>query len=703
MAQSYRVGIDVGGTFTDIVFLGDDGTIFTKKVPSTPEDYSRAIVAGLQEVFAEREFGGAAVEEAIHGATVATNAIIEHKGAKTGLITTKGFRDVLEIRRLRMPRLYDMDWEKPPPLVERYLRREVSERINYRGEVIRPLDVAEAHAAVQRLLSYGVESIAVCFINAYANPEHEQKVAAIIQAQSPNMCFCLSSDILPEVKEYERTSTTVINAYVRPVVEGYLKSLEEALLAIGIRAPLLIMQSNGGVMMAAAARERPIHIIESGPAAGVMGSLHLGQRIGYENLITFDMGGTTAKASIVENGELTRSSEYEVGGGIHIGHRLLKGGGYLLRVPAIDLAEVGAGGGSIAWIDQGRSLQVGPRSAGAVPGPVCYDAGGQEPTVTDANVVLGYLNPDYLVGGSLRLNASKAYRAIEEGIAQPLGLGTAEAAYGIHVIANANMIRAVRNVSTERGRDPRDFTLFAFGGSGPVHAADMARRLEIAKVLVPPAPGLFSSFGLLFSEVEHHFVHTYWRDIGELDLADLNRRLAGLEEDGRATLRAEGYPDHQVEIRRFGDMRYAGQNFELTIPAPARQITPQDLDLLKESFAQEHQRTYGYRSDEERVQIVNLRLTARGISPQSRVPGQIRLGKDGAGGPGAPHQRRAYFGPEHRWRDTPVVGRQDLAGGLHAGPLIVEEYDATTVVAPGCRASLDQWGNIAIEIGEARS
>ncbi len=408
MAGSFRAGIDIGGTFTDIVLLADSGERYTRKVPSSVDDYARAIIDGLAALLAEIGAEPGAIAELLHGTTVASNAILEHKGASTGLITTKGFRDVLEIRNLRMPRLYDMSWTKPPPLVERRLRVEVDERVNAQGGIDRPLDPASVERAVRFLIGEGVEAIAVCLLHSYLNPAHEFRVKEIAARLAPGIALSVSAEVLPVINEYERGSTAVINAYVRPVVERYLSRLGGGLRRAGVASPLLLMQSNGGLTTAEAAAATPMHIIESGPAAGVVGVQALARRIGIEKAISFDMGGTTAKASLIENGEFTRATEYQVGAGIVLGSRLLSGAGYTLKVPAIDLAEVGAGGGSILWIDSGGALQVGPHSAGAVPGPVCYGQGGAEPTVTDANVVLGYLNPAHLVGGALRLDADKA-------------------------------------------------------------------------------------------------------------------------------------------------------------------------------------------------------------------------------------------------------------------------------------------------------
>jgi N-methylhydantoinase A len=691
----YRVGIDIGGTFTDIVFLDAEGRLHTKKISSSVDDYARAILEGLGEVFRERGLAGGDVTEVLHGTTVASNAILELKGARTGLITTKGFRDVLEIRRIRMPRLYDLKWEKPVPLVERHLRAEVDERVNARGEVQRPLDPAEVERVLERLLGEGIEALAVCLIHSYANPVHEEQIRDIVARRAPALLTSVSVEVLPEIREYERTSTTVINAYVMPIVRRYLATLRTGLDDGGVKAPLLIMQSNGGLMTDAAAAARPTHIIESGPAAGVVGAQGLARRVGLGKIITFDMGGTTAKASIVEDGEVSRATEYQVGGGIMTGSRLLTGAGYLLRVPAIDLAEVGAGGGSLVWIDPGGALQVGPRSAGASPGPLCYDQGGSEPTVTDANLILGYLNPGQLAGGAVKLNAPRARQVFEDKVARPLGLPLAEAAYGAHLIAASNMMRAIRAVSSERGRDPREYALFAFGGNGPLFAAGMAQQLEIRRVVVPPAPGLFSSFGLLYADVEHHYVRTWRRLTDEVDPAALSDVFRRMEREAAQQLAAEGFSGAAVRIRRLADCRYHGQSFELTVPVAGNGVGVGTVARLAEAFGQEHERTYGHRAGpEEPVEIVSLRVVAQGIPDRPRVPERLRLDRPGTGGGAA--SRRVYFG-DLGWRETPVLDRPDLAEP-RVGPCIVEEYDATCVVPPGARAALDASGNIVVEL-----
>jgi N-methylhydantoinase A len=693
----FRVGVDIGGTFTDIVFLEASGRLHTKKVSSSVDDYARAIVDGLREVFRDTGITGADLAEVLHGTTVASNAVLEQKGARTGLITTRGFRDVLEIRRLRMPRLYDLTWEKPPPLVERALRQEVTERIDAQGAVQTPLDLGEVEQALAQLRGEGVTALAVCLINSYANPVHEEQIKAVVSRQAPELVACYSVEVLPEIREYERTSTTVINAYVMPIVRRYLATLRAGLDDAGVKTPLLIMQSNGGLMTDAAAAAHPIHIIESGPAAGVVGAQALARRIGLGKLITFDMGGTTAKASIVEDGEVTRAAEYQVGGGIMHGSRLLTGAGYLLRVPAIDLAEVGAGGGSLVWIDPGGALQVGPRSAGASPGPLCYDLGGNEPTITDANVILGYLNPTRLAGGAVKLNAARAHEVFEEKVARPLGMPLVEAAHGAHLIAASNMMRAIRAVSSERGRDPREYALFAFGGNGPLFAAGIAEQLEMRRIVVPPAPGLFSSFGLLYADVEHHYVRTWRRLVREADPAGLGALLHRMEAGARAQLDGEGFPDDHVRLRRSADCRYQGQSFELTVPVADGPIGTATLAALAEAFGQEHERTYGHRAGaEEPVEIVSLRVIAQGVSDRPRVPETIRIDRPGGGDR---PMRRVYFGPGLGWRETPILDRPALATP-RVGPCIIEEYDATCVVPPGARATLDGDGNIAIELGQ---
>src|SRR5579872_3573395 len=675
MPVSFRAGVDIVGTFTNIVLLGEGGERYTKKVSSTVDDYARAIVDGLSGLL--DEIGGGRIVELLHGTTVASNAILEHKGAKTGLITTRGFRDVLEIRNLRMPRLYDMSWTKPPPLVERRLRVEVDERINARGEIETPLDEASVEKATRFLVAEGVEAIAICLLHSYLNPAHEARVKEIVAALAPGVTLCTSSEVLPVINEYERSSTTVINAYVRPIVERYLTRLIGEAQRIGIDAPLLLMQSNGGLTTAKAAAVTPMHIIESGPAAGVVGVQALCRRIGIGKAISFDMGGTTAKASLIEDGEVTRAAEYQVGAGIVLGSRLLSGAGYTLKVPAIDLAEIGAGGGSILWIDAGGALQVGPMSAGASPGPVAYGRGGTEPTITDANLVLGYLNPGHLVGGALKLNAEKARAAIAEKIGVPLGMSVEDAAHGAHLIAASNMIRAIKAVSSERGRDPREYALVAFGGNGPIFAAGMAQELGIGRVLIPPSAGVFSSFGLLYAEVEYYFTRTRKVLLRAAAPEEVQDIIGGLEAEARARLTEDGFGPDRIEIRRSASLHYQGQSFELRVPLAPGRLDRVALAALEEAFGAEHERTYGHRAGAaEPVELVSLELIGRGQPDQPRgvAAAAASLAPDI---PIIDPMRRAYFGPGKGWLDARIVNRSTLKVP-HPGPCIVEEYYDTT-------------------------
>jgi N-methylhydantoinase A len=691
-----RIGADIGGTFTDIVALFDDGRTVTRKVPSTPDDYSRGILAGIESILKETGLTGESVREVVHATTVATNAILSRSGAKTGLITTKGFRDILEIRRLRVPEQYNLRWEKPKPLVDRYLRLEVAERVRADGSVMTPLSEGDVRAAIERLKHYGVEAVAVCLINSYTNPSHELRVGELLR-KAGSWEASLSCEVLPEIKEYERTSTTVINAYVMPTAKKYLSRLEEKLRGHGIEGPLLVMQSGGGVMSVAAALRRPVYIVESGPAAGVIAAADLGGRSGYRNLITLDMGGTTAKASIIEDGRVQRSSEYEVGGGISLSSRLMGGGGYLLKVPAIDLAEIGAGGGSVVWIDRGGAVQVGPVSAGADPGPVSYDLGGQEPTVTDSNLLLGYLNPEALAGGAIRLNGQKARKVFQDKVAKPLGLDLLRAAYGVYEIANARMIRAVRAVSSERGRDPTDFAMIAFGGNGPVHAAQMAKTLGIGRVIVPPSPGLFSAFGLLRSEMTCHRSRTILTRTDRIADEKLKEEFKALQSAAREELGSDGAG---TAAAWTADLRYVGQSYELNVSVPDGPLSGLGA-YLRGRFEEEHERTYGHRAESDPVEIVNLRVAVSVLREDVSGGVKERIGEGeqrSRGEQERAYEREAYFGPERGLTKTPVIGRDALGSRPMEGPLIVEEYDATTVVPPGCTAALDTQGNIVIGV-----
>ena len=693
------IGFDVGGTFTDIVAIGNNGRLVIRKLLSTPTDYSDAICNGLAEMITTGQVSADDAQHLVHAATVATNTVITRSGAKVGLITTDGFRDILEIGRLRYPRLYDMAFEKPTPLVPRYLRIGVTERVDYRGNVVTSLDWQNVKTAVNHLLQHDVASIAICLLNSYANPIHEQLIADYIKESAPEITLSTSYQVLPEIKEYERTSTTVINAYIKPVVARYISNLEKRLAGMGLNAPITVMQSSGGTVRTDFVKERPVYAIESGPAAGAVGAATLGRHLDIPNIIAFDMGGTTAKTCLIENGIPRLASEYEVGGELSIGHRLLRGGGYVLRVPAIDLAEIGAGGGSIAWIDRGGVLRVGPQSAGADPGPACYQRGGVAATVTDANVVLGYLNPEYLVGGALKIDRNLAMRAVADTIGTPLGLNTEDAALGIHTIVNSTMVRAVRAVSSEIGRDPGDFMLFAFGGSGPGHPATLAREANMTDIIVPPSPGVFSAVGLLLSTVEHQYVQTFWRDLNHVDINQLETTFCRMEDEATETLLGEGFSKQHIKLDRFVDMRYPGQTSEILVAMPEIQSDGSLLITLENAFHLEHEKSYGYRTSEgEAVEIVNVRIRARGLSDEPFSPDDLfQAGQhDMANVEEINTSRNAYFGMDHGWIDTPVYPRTEIKSSPTTGPLIIEEYDATIVVPPEASAHIDSANNVRI-------
>ena len=682
--MSYRVGVDIGGTFTDIVLMSAAGEISTCKTLSTPEDFGRGIAQGISRVLASVGAKASAIERVIHATTVATNAILEHRGARTALITTKGFRDVLEMRRLRIPAMYALNYRPPEPLVPRRLRLEVSERIGPDGTVLLALDEATVEAAAERLAGENVEAVAICLLHSYANPQHEQRVAEILKDRlKPGVFVSCSADILPVIREYERTSTTVINAYLGPTLRRYFESLERHLAGIGVSAPIHVMKSDGGVMSIAAAAVRPAYIVESGPAAGVIGAAAAIK----DDAISFDMGGTTAKVSLIENGKIMHTGDYEVGAGINLSSKLVMGGGYALKLPVIDVSEVGAGGGSLISIDAGGHLRVGPQSAGAAPGPVCYDQGGTQATFTDAALVLGYLNPDSIAGGGLRLAAQKGRAAMEEQVARPLGRDSVEAAYGVLQVAGSTMVRAVKAVSTYRGSDPRDFTLYAFGGNGPLVGALIAELLEMKRVMIPPNPGVFSACGLMHARVEHEITRANLVRLADTSPERMAARFDALERELLARMSGEGYSEHALQLMRFADLRYAGQAHEITTPVESG--SPH-FARLAEAFGNEHQRTYGHQAEREEVECVALRVVARVPAENvSMVLNKSREHQKAAG------KRQAYFGPRHGKRDTPVIGRSSLSASRR-GPLIVEEYDATCIVPPGWSAVLDAQGNMVL-------
>ena len=688
MSGAIRIGADVGGTFTDVVLVDGSGRIHTCKLPSTPPNFERAIITAVERLLGAIGAPGEAVAGVAHGTTVATNAVLERRGARTALLTTMGFRDLLELRRVRAPQMYDLFWVKPPPLVERALRLELAERMAADGTLLLPLDQDELERVIDQLEREAVESVAVCLLHAYAYPAHERLVGEARARRLPGVAVSLSYQVLPERREYERSATTAVNAYVQPVMRRYLGDLQASLATAGVAAPLLLMQSSGGLMPAEEAARLPVYALESGPAAGVLAAAVFGRRAGLSELITLDIGGTTAKAALIVGGRPFYSAEYEVGASLSAGNRLVGGGGELIRAPSIDIAEIGAGGGSIAELDAAGGLRVGPRSAGALPGPVCYGRGGARPTLTDANVLLGLVRPGPIADGQVVVDREAAEAAVAAQIARPLGITTLEAADGIHRIANAHTLRALRAVSVERGYDPREFTLVAFGGSGPLHAAALARELGCRRVIVPPSPGLFSAVGLLVSGVEQHDVRSC------LLIADQGAEatLRAIAEDLRSQMlerfAAEGFAPELVSLSWSVDTRFRGQAHELRIPLPAEPGT--HTDTLSSDFTAEHLRLYGHADSATPVELVAVRLVGRTPAPSLELGlGQAVLDRAG--------ERQVYFGQRWGLMRTPVVARTALRQPTN-GPLLIDEYDSTTVIPPDAQVWLDDQGQLVMEL-----
>ena len=692
---SLRVAFDIGGTFTDVVIAAADGRLLTYKILTLPDSVGADVGRCIAD--AESRRSDSIITSLVHGTTIASNAVLEEQGAETGLITTKGFRDELEIRRLGRPGVYNVFWQRTPPLIPRRRRIEVSERMTVQGEVETPLNEEEVRQAIHTLKRQGVESIAVAFLHSYVNPSHEQRAVALIREMFPEVMVCSSAEVLPEVREYERTSTTALNAYLMPVVNRYLDQVETQLQAYP--PTLQIMQSNGGVMTAAHARRRPVHMIESGPAAGALAAAGLAREIGLSQAVAFDMGGTTVKACLIEDGQAVETAEGEVGAGINRAGRLSQGAGYALRVPAYDIVEVGAGGGSLAWVDDGGALRVGPRSASAVPGPACYGRGGTEPTITDANVALGYMNPGKIAGGTVPIDAAAARTAIETRLCARLHLSVQDVAFGIHQVADATMTRAIRAVTTERGRDPREFTLIAFGGSGPLHATTLADNLGMPRVYIPLFPGLFSALGLLLADIRYDYVQSVPQELDAINPAALLKEFDALV--SRANQDNQDNQDEQdgqgsITYERLIDLRYKRQSSELTLPVPARVEAADIQRVLAESFHAAHEQTYGYRREDDTIATVSVRLKAT-VRTQSLSFSELGVSfSQSAEKTAQPDFRRAYFGPQQGELDTRILSRGDLVEHAVAGPLIVEEFDTTIVVPPQWQASVDAYGNIVL-------
>ena len=675
------MAVDIGGTFTDLIAFDDGaGRIHHAKSLTTPHDP----VVGVLDCIRKTGLDPAGLAHLIHGSTIAINTLIERKGATVGLLVTRGTRDVYLIGRGNRPEAYNLFFHRAQPLVPRHRTLEIDERLYATGEVRERLNRESVREACVQLAEAGVDAVAVCFLHAYANPEHERAAGEIVAAALPQAFVSLSHEILREYREYERISTTVVNAYIGPTVGGYVRNLQSRLGALGFRGDLAIMQSNGGVMTPATAIERPVMMMESGPVGGIIASAAIGKALGYRNIISFDMGGTTAKAALVRDGEPTTAEGYYVGGYAN---------GHPVVVPVVDVVEVGAGGGSIAWIDEVGALKVGPHSAGADPGPIAYRRGGTEPTITDANVVLGRIGTGDFLGGEMDLDAAGAQAGLAQKVGARLELDAADAARAVIAIAIAKMSLAVREVSVAKGYDPRDFALVASGGAGPPHALAIARELHIPTVIVPVFPSHFSALGMLMADERHDFSRTCYAELQVADFAALGGIVGEMQEAARRLMKGGGAATHQI----FFDLRYVGQEFALSVPVTAAQLAAADRDAIRRAFDALHEQRYAHHATDERVELINLRLVALGRRPKIVLPA-IK-----AGGEIRPRERRAVHFDVGRPFDCPVYRRDELpAGGAIAGPALVSEYGSTTVIFPGDRLSVAETGELVVAVaGEA--
>ncbi|MDI3340438.1 MAG: hydantoinase/oxoprolinase family protein [Sphaerobacter sp.] len=693
MEPRLRVGIDIGGTFTDLILVDDrSGTCWVAKTLTTADDPAvgvrRALLQGL-------ELAGAPAEQiraVIHGTTLVTNAIIERKGDKTALVTTAGFRDAVEIAREHRYDMYDIFIERPKPIAPRHLRFEVNERLLADGSVYRPVDPAEVEALAERLRRAGVEAIAICFLHSYRNPAHERQVAAILAERLPGVRISLSSEVVGEIREYERTSTTLANVYVQRIVEGYLDRLQRELTELGSTATLLIMLSSGGICTVETARRFPVRLIESGPAAGALAAAYVGRLTGRPNLLAFDMGGTTAKACLIEQGRPLITTEFEV----DRVYRFKKGSGLPIKASSIELIEIGAGGGSIAHVDQFGLIKIGPDSAGSQPGPACYGLGGTRPTVTDADLVLGYLDPDFFLGGTMQISREAAEEAIEREIARPLGLSVLEAAWSIHHLVNENMASAARIHAVEHGKDVRAYPLFASGGAGPVHAYRVAELLGIREILCPFAAGVGSSIGFLAAPLAFDFVRSAYARLDQVDWDTINALYREMEDEGRQLLAESGVPPEQVSVTRTADMRLLGQAHEIRVPIPGGELGPQRAGEVLRAFETVYRDLYKRARPGVPIEIMSWRVLVSGPQPELtlRQPeppvGERRKG-----------QRPVYFPEFGGFHPTPVYDRYQLRpGDCFDGPAIIEERESTVVVGPRGRVAVDQHLNLVIRLGD---
>ena len=680
-ARPLRIGVDIGGTFTDLVTVDSStGVLAMSKSFTTPADRTD----GVLEVLVEGGVALGDVSQFVHGTTTATNAVVERKGGRVGLISTAGFRDTLEIKRINRERHYDLQWASPVPLVPRRLRFEATERVDYRGRVVTPLDTEALAATVAEMRAAAVESVAVCFLFSFMNPVHERQARDVIGQVWPEVPVSISSEILPEIREYERSSTVVIDAYVKPVMGAYFDNLERRLASGGMECGVTVISSGGGIVPVAEAKATPVRTLQSGPAGGVIGAAHLGRQSGHPNLLAIDVGGTSFEVSLIEGGVPSRTTEGFIEWGIPF------------KIPLVDVKSIGAGGGSIARIDPGGLIQVGPDSAGSEPGPVCYDKGGSLPTLTDAYVTIGLIDPAYFLGGRVRLDAGAAREAIRDQIAEVAGMTVTEAALGIVRVAEASMVGAMRIVSTQRGYDPRDYAMIAYGGAGPVSAVELARELGVGTVLVPRFPGAFCAFGGLCADIRFDFVRSYLRRMEELDLATLTTLSEELVAEGGSAMERIGVT--AVPIMQFtADVRYSGQNFEVNVSFPPGAVTEATIERVVDSFHAEHLRLFGHHKEDEALEFVSLRLAVIATTEKPEfTPPRPHRSREAKG-------RRQLFSSDGQIVEAPVFDRSALdAGWAHPGALIIEEPDSTVVVrGANDSTAIDDLGNIVVNVAES--
>jgi len=685
----YRVGVDIGGTFTDLLLIGADGRAVIGKTLTTPTDPSLAVETALKRALGEGLAQSGERGTLVHGTTLVTNAIIERKGAPTALLTTAGFRDALEIGREQRYELYDLNLEFPKPLVPRHLRFDVPERTAADGGILQPLDEHFVRRLVAELRDKRIRAIAVCYLHSFRNPAHERRTAALIQEVAPEIRVSLSSDVVAEIREYQRTSTTVANVYVQQRVSDYLAELKRRLDGVSFKGSFFVMLSSGGIATAETASRFPVRLLESGPAAGALAAAHLGARAGFKDLLSFDMGGTTAKLCAVEDGRPLKAHDFEV----DRVYRFRKGSGLPVKIPVIDMIEIGAGGGSVARVDALGLLKVGPESSGAEPGPACYGRGGTEPTVTDADLILGYLDAKYFLGGQMELNVNAARRALSR-VAEKLKLTIEQVAWGIHQIVAENMANAARTHLGERGKDPRRMPLYAFGGAGPVHGYRVAEILHLPALVSPFGAGVGSTFGLLAAPLAFDFVRSAYSRLDGMNWAAANKLLDEMAAEGQGILESSGLSASEISYERTADMRYVGQGHEVSVPLPNGTLADSHLSDIQNSFEAVYRSLYGRKGPDVPLEVINWRVVAAGPNPAM----DFRLPQKANGGSALKGKRRAYFPERDGYVETPVYDRYALApGATFTGPAIVEERESTLIVGARGRGRVDDQLNVIVE------